>query len=339
MEIFMDPTPKSMNFIQIEKVGDPEVLKLDSMPVPEPGPGEVLIHVAAAGVNRPDVMQRKGLYPPPPGATDVPGLEVSGTVFSVGNNVSKPAVGDEVCALVVCGGYAEFCLAAAAVCLPIPKNISLEDAAGLPETFFTVWANVFDRGQLKSGESLLVHGGSSGIGTTAIQLGKAFGATVYTTAGTAEKCEFCENLGADAAINYREQDFSEEIKNLTEKKGVDVILDMVGGPYFPKNIRLLADEGRLVQIALMQGSKAEVDFRSLLLKRVTLTGSTLRPRSIEKKIEIAQALRKNVWPLLDAGTVSPIIYQSFTLEQAADAHTLMESSTHIGKILLKTASN
>ena len=332
----MNLTPKSMNYIKIEKHGDPEVLKLHSMPVPEPSPGEVLIRVSAAGVNRPDVMQRKGLYPPPPGATDVPGLEVSGTVVSTGKNVSEPMVGSEVCALVTCGGYAEYCLAAASICLPVPENISLEDAAGIPETFFTVWTNVFDRGQLKSGESFLVHGGSSGIGTAAIQLAKAFGATVYTTAGTPEKCEFCENLGADAAINYREQDFSEEIKRLTEGKGIDVILDMIGGPYFPKNIYLLADEGRLVQIALMQGSKAEVDFRSLLLKRVTLTGSTLRPRSVEQKTEIAKALRKNVWPLLDTGTVRPIIHQTFPLTQAAEAQSLMESSAHIGKILLKT---
>ena len=329
----------AMDYIQIEEHGDPEVLKLDSMPVPEPNPGEVLIRVAAAGVNRPDVMQRKGLYPPPPGATDVPGLEISGTVVSVGENVTEPAVGAEVCALVVCGGYAEYCLAAASLCLPIPKSLSLDDAAGLPETFFTVWTNVFERGQLKSGDSILVHGGSSGIGTTAIQLCKAFGAKVYTTAGTPEKCKFCEQLGADAAINYRKQDFSEEIKKLTDGKGVDVILDMVGGPYFPKNIRLLAVEGRLVQIALMQGSKAEVDFLSLLLKRVTLTGSTLRPRSIEQKTNIAQALRKNVWPLLDSGTVRPIIYQIFPLKQAAEAHILMESSAHIGKILLKTATN
>jgi len=328
-----------MNYIQIETHGEPEVLKLDSMSVPEPGPGQVLIHVKAAGVNRPDVMQRKGLYPPPPGATDVPGLEVSGTIVSVGDNVSETAVGTEVCSLVACGGYAEFCLAVAAVCLPVPKNISLVDAAGLPETFFTVWSNVFERGQLKAGESLLVHGGSSGIGTTAIQLGKAFGAIVYTTAGTTEKCEFCENLGADVAINYRKQNFSEEIKSLTKGKGVDLILDMVGGSYFPRNIRLLAEEGRLVQIALMQGSKAEVDFRSLLLKRVTLTGSTLRPRSVEEKTKIAKALRKNVWPLLDSGTVRPIIHQTFPLEQAKDAHILMESSTHIGKILLENVAS
>ena len=333
----MNDIPQSMNYIQIEKHGDPEVLKLHSMPVPEPGPGEVLIKVAAAGVNRPDVMQRKGLYPPPPGATDVPGLEVSGTVVSVGQNVREPPINSEVCALVTCGGYAEYCLAAASICLPVPEKISLVNAAGIPETFFTVWTNVFKRGQLKAGESLLVHGGSSGIGTTAIQLGKAFGATVYTTAGTSDKCEFCNNLGADAAINYREQDFSEEIKRLTEGKGVNVILDMVGGPYFPKNIRLLADEGRLVQIALMQGSKAEVDFRSLLLKRVTLTGSTLRPRSVEEKTKIAQALQKKVWPLLESGAIRPIIHQTFPLKQASEAHRLMESSTHIGKILLKPA--
>lgn len=333
----MNNIPQSMNYIQIEKHGDPEVLKLHSMPVPEPGPGEVLIKVAAAGVNRPDMMQRKGLYPPPPGATDVPGLEVSGTVVSLGQNVSEPPINSEVCALVTCGGYAEYCLAAASICLPVPEKISLVNAAGIPETFFTVWTNVFKRGRLKAGESLLVHGGSSGIGTTAIQLGKAFGATVYITAGTSDKCEFCNNLGADAAINYREQNFSEEINRLTEGKGVNVILDMVGGPYFPKNIRLLADEGRLVQIALMQGSKAEVDFRSLLLKRVTLTGSTLRPHSVEEKTKIAQALQKNVWPLLESGAIRPIIHETFPLKQASEAHLLMESSVHIGKILLKPA--
>jgi len=333
----MNNIPQSMNYIQIEKHGDPEVLKLHSMPVPEPGPGEVLIKVAAAGGNRPDMMQRKGLYPPPPGATDVPGLEVSGTIVSVVQIGSEPPINSEVCALVTCGGYAEYCLAAASICLPVPEKISLVNAAGIPETFFTVWTNVFKRGQLKAGESLLVHGGSSGIGTTAIQLGKTFGATVYITAGTSDKCEFCNNLGADAAINYREQNFSEEINRLTEGKGVNVILDMVGGPYFPKNIRLLADEGRLVQIALMQGSKAEVDFRSLLLKRVTLTGSTLRPRSDEEKTKIAQALQKNVWPLLESGAIRPIIHQTFPLKQASEAHRLMESSAHIGKILLKPA--
>ena len=324
-----------MNYIQIEKHGDPDVLKLSSQSVPDPGPDEVLIRVEAAGVNRPDIMQRKGLYPPPPGATDVPGLEVSGIVVKTGKNVAEPKVGSQVCALVSCGGYAEYCLASASICLPFPEKISLEHAAGIPETFFTVWTNVFERGQLKSGETLLVHGGSSGIGTTSIQLGKAFGATVYTTAGTQEKCEYCKNLGADAAINYNENDFEAEIKTLTENRGVDVILDMVGGPYFPKNIKILAAEGRLLQIALMQGYKAEVDFRPLLMKRVTLTGSTLRPRSIKEKAEIARALRKEVWPLLDSGTIRPIIHQTFPLEKAADAHRLMESSSHIGKILLK----
>ena len=324
-----------MKYIQIEKHGDPDVLKLNSQAVPDPGPDEVLIRVEAAGVNRPDIMQRKGLYPPPPGATDVPGLEVSGTVVKTGENVTGPKVGSQVCALVSCGGYAEFCLASASICLPIPENISLEHAAGIPETFFTVWTNVFERGHLKSGETLLVHGGSSGIGTTSIQLGKAFGAKVYTTAGTQEKCDFCKNLGADVAINYKENDFEAEIKTLTEKRGVDVILDMVGGPYFPKNIKILASEGRLLQIALMQGYKAEVDFRPLLMKRVTLTGSTLRPRSVKEKAAIARGLFKEVWPLLDSGIIRPIIHQTFPLEKAADAHRLMESSNHICKILLK----
>ena len=331
----MEHIPESMNYIQIEEHGDPDVLKLSSQSVPDPGLDEVLIRVEAAGVNRPDIMQRKGLYPPPPGATDVPGLEVSGTVVKTGKNVTETGEGSQVCALVSCGGYAEYCLASASICLPVPKKISLQHAAGIPETFFTVWTNVFERGQLKSGETLLVHGGSSGIGTTSIQLGKAFGATVYTTAGTQEKCEYCKNLGADAAINYNENDFEAEIKTLTENRGVDVILDMVGGPYFPKNIKILAVQGRLLQIALMQGYKAEVDFRPLLMKRVTLTGSTLRPRSVKEKAEIARALRKEVWPLMDSGTIRPIIHQTFPLEKAADAHRLMESSNHIGKILLK----
>ena len=331
----MEKIHESMKFIKIEKHGGPDVLKLNSQAVPDPGPDEVLIRVEAAGVNRPDIMQRKGLYPPPPGATDVLGLEVSGTVEKTGGNVTELKVGAQVCALVSCGGYAEFCLASASICLPIPEKISLEHAAGIPETFFTVWTNVFERGHLKSGETLLVHGGSSGIGTTSIQLGKAFGAKVYTTAGTQEKCVFCKNLGADVAINYNENDFEAEIKALTENRGVDVILDMVGGLYFPKNIKILASEGRLLQIALMQGYKAEVDFRPLLMKRVTLTGSTLRPRSVKEKAEIARGLFKEVWPLLDSGIIRPIIHQTFPLEKAADAHRLMESSNHIGKILLK----
>ena len=331
----MEKIHESMKYIQIDKHGDPDVLKLNSQAVPDPGPDEVLIRVEAAGVNRPDIMQRKGLYPPPPGTTNVLGLEVSGTVEKTGVNVTELKVGSQVCALVSCGGYAEFCLASASICLPIPENISLEHAAGIPETFFTVWTNVFERGHLKSGETLLVHGGSSGIGTTSIQLGKAFGAKVYTTAGTQEKCDFCKNLGADVAINYNENNFEDEIKTLTENRGVDVILDMVGGPYFPKNIKILASEGRLLQIALMQGYKAEVDFRPLLMKRVTLTGSTLRPRSVKEKASIARGLFKEVWPLLDSGIIRPIIHQTFPLEKAADAHRLMESSNHIGKILLK----
>ena len=325
----------NMKYIQIEKHGGPKVLKIKTTSIPNPGANEVLIRVSAAGVNRPDVMQRKGLYPPPPGATDVPGLEVSGTIVKTGKNVKKKLLNSKVCALVTCGGYAEYCLAEAPLCLPIPKKVSLIEAAGLPETFFTVWTNVFEKGQLKKGETFLVHGGSSGIGTTAIQLGKAFGAKVYTTAGTSEKCQFCETLGAELAINYRKKDFYNEIKKLSENNGVDLILDIVGAPYFNKNFNLLAYEGKLVQIALMHGSKCEIDFLSLLTKRLTLTGSTLRPRSVEQKTKIAQALKKNVWPLLEKGIVRPIIHKVFPLEKAYEAHCLMESSKHIGKILLK----
>lgn len=325
---------KKMNYIHIKEAGEPDVLEMRTQPIPEPGMGEVLIEVAAAGVNRPDVMQRKGIYPPPPGATEVPGLEVSGTVVRIGEKVNNLKIGDEVCALVSCGGYAEYCLAAEVLCLPVPEKISIIDAGGIPETFFTVWTNVFDRGELKKGETLLIHGGSSGIGTTAIQLAIAFGATVFTTAGSTEKCEFCNMLGAQLAINYKEKDFYEEIMNFTSGKGVDVILDIVGAAYFPKNIKLLATEGRLVQIALMQGSKTEIDLRTLLTKRIKITGSTLRPRSIEQKSDIANSLRKKVMPLLENGDVKPIIYKSFPLEKAADAHKLMESSVHCGKILL-----
>jgi len=323
-----------MRFIQIEKHGDPRVLKINTQTIPNPGLNEVLIRVSASGVNRPDVMQRKGLYPPPPGATNVPGLEVSGKIVKTGKNVSKKLLNFEVCALVTCGGYAEYCLAAPSLCLPIPKGLSLIEASGLPETFFTVWTNVFERGQLKKGDIFLVHGGSSGIGTTAIQLGKAFGAKVYTTAGSSEKCKFCETLGADLTINYHEKDFYKEIKNLTKDNEVDLILDMVGAPYFNKNFNLLAYEGKLVQIALMHGSKSEIDFISLLTKRLTLTGSTLRPRSIEQKTRIAKALKKYVWPLIEKGIVRPIIHKVFPLEKASEAHHLMESSKHIGKILL-----
>ena len=328
-----------MKYIKIEKYGGPEKLKIKSQSIPEPGTNEVLIKVSAAGINRPDIMQRKGFYPPPSGATNVPGLEISGTVVKIGKNVKKGMLNAEVCALVTCGGYAEYCLASSSLCLRVPKKVSLVEASGLPETFFTVWANVFQTGSLKKGETLLVHGGSSGIGTTAIQLGKAFGSTVYTTAGTSEKCNFCKNLGADLAINYRKNDFQEEIKNLTKGKGVDLILDMVGGPYIHKNINLLAKDGKLVQIALMEGNKSEIDFLALMLKRLTITGSTLRPRSIKQKTQIAQALQKKVWPLLDEGIIRPVIFKVFPLEQVEQAHRLMESSRHIGKILLKTNSN
>lgn len=328
-----------MKYIKIEKYGGPEELKIKSQSIPEPGTNEVLIKVSAAGINRPDIMQRKGFYPPPSGATNVPGLEISGTVVKIGKNVKKGMLNTEVCALVTCGGYAEYCLASPSLCLRVPKKVSLVEASGLPETFFTVWANVFQTGSLKKGETLLVHGGSSGIGTTAIQLGKAFGSTVYTTAGTSEKCNFCKNLGADLAINYRKNDFQEEIKNLTKGKGVDLILDMVGGPYIHKNINLLSKDGKLVQIALMEGNKSEIDFLALMLKRLTITGSTLRPRSIKQKTQIAQALQKKVWPLLDEGIIRPVIFKVFPLEQVEQAHRLMESSRHIGKILLKTNSN
>ena len=331
----MNYLPKSMNYIKIEKHGGPEVLKLDSMKIPEPGLDEVLIKVVAAGVNRPDIMQRKGFYPPPPGATNVPGLEVSGTVVRIGKNVTSLSINTRVCALVTCGGYAEYCLAAASLCLPIPKNNSLITSAGIPETFFTVWANIFQTGRIKAGESFLVHGGSSGIGTTAIQLGKKFNNKVFTTVGNSKKCEFCNNLGADVSINYRKQDFYKEIKLLTKGKGVDVILDMVGGSYFQKNIHLLAMEGKIIQIAFMDGSKAEVDFRDILIKRLSIYGSTLRARSIIEKTEIAKSLKNNVWPLFESGVIKPIIHKIFPLKKALEAHRLMESSEHIGKLLLK----
>lgn len=326
--------PDKMTVIEIPEPGGPEALKPGRRPLPFPGAEEVLVRVAAAGVNRPDVMQRKGMYPPPPGAPDTPGLEIAGEVVAVGEGVSSPGVGDSVCALVAGGGYAEYCLAPAALCLPWPEGMDAISAAALPETFFTVWTNVFDRGGLKSGERFLVHGGSSGIGTTAIQLANAFGATVYATAGTTEKCEACKKLGADAAINYREEDFVERIEALTEGKGVNLILDMVAGDYLPRNLKCLAVEGRLVQIALQNGPKVEMNLLPVMLKRLTITGSTLRPRSVAQKAEIAASLKAKVWPLLAGGKVKPVIHATFPLEKAAEAHALMESSKHIGKILL-----
>ncbi len=295
----------------------------------------MLIRVAAAGVNRPDVLQRQGKYPPPPGASDIPGLEIAGTVEQCGPGVADPNLGDAVCALVAGGGYAEYCVAAAACALPIPRGMSLAEAAAVPETFFTVWTNVFDRGGLKAGETFLVHGGTSGIGTTAIPLAVQLGAgAVFATAGSAEKAAACEKLGAQRGINYRGEDFVAVIKELTDGRGVDVILDMVGGPYFAKNLDLLAPDGRLVQIAFLQGAKVEVDLRPVMMKRLTVTGSTLRARPVEAKAKIAAALREKVWPLLESGAVRPLVHATFPLAEASRAHALMESGAHIGKIVL-----
>jgi NADPH2:quinone reductase len=330
----MTAIPTEMTYIRIERPGPPEVLVPDRMEVPAPGPGEVLIKVAAAGINRPDVLQREGGYPPPPGASNVPGLEVAGTVAAVGAGVERWRAGDQAMALVSSGGYAEYCLAPAPQVLPIPKGLTPTEAGGVPETFFTVWTNVFERGRLGQGESFLVHGGSSGIGTTAIQLAHAFGARVFATVGNADKQRACEALGARRAIDYRSEDFVEVVRAETGGKGVDVILDMVGGPYVERNLQALAIEGRLVQIAWLQGPKVQANFMQLMLKRLTWTGSTLRPRSIEQKGLIAQALEARVWPLLAAGKVKPLIHATFPLREAAAAHRLMESSQHVGKIVL-----
>lgn len=327
--------PETMRQVRFDGAGGPEVIRLETAPLPQPGPGQVLIEVAAAGVNRPDCLQRAGGYPPPPGATDIPGLEVSGRIVAVGNDVGHLKVGDQVCALVASGGYAEYCVADAPLCLRIPAPLSLLEAAGIPETYFTVYDNVLTRGRLKAGETLLVHGGSSGIGSTAIQLAKQFGATVYATAGSPDKCDFCRSLGADVAIDYRASDFVEEVRRLTDGKGVDVVLDMVGGPYIARNISILALEGRLVQIAFLQASRVDIDFMPVMLRRLTITGSTLRPRSVELKSKIAESLRQNVWPLLEKGAVRPVIHATFPLEQTREAHQLMESSAHQGKIMLE----
>ena len=320
--------------VEISAPGGPEVLKAVERPDPEPGPGDVLIRVAAAGVNRPDVLQRRGAYPPPPGASDIPGLEVSGTIASVGEGVDGWRVGDAVCALVSGGGYATMCVAPALQCLRVPASIELEAAAAIPETFFTVWTNVFDRGRLQAGETALFHGGSSGIGTTAIQLARARGAIVYVTVGSDEKARACEALGARRAINYRSQDFVEVIKEVTGGTGVNLILDIMGGSYLPRNLAALAVDGRLVQIGLMGGETASIDLRRVLGRRLTITGSTLRPRTVEEKGQIAAALAREVWPSIEAGLVKPIVYRSFPLTEAAAAHRLMESSEHIGKIVL-----
>lgn len=320
--------------ITIEKPGGPEVLRMVEVATPQPGPREVLIRVAAAGVNRPDLMQREGKYPPPPGASDIPGLEVSGTITSCGPGVERWRAGESVCALVSGGGYAEYCVAPDVQCLAIPSNVDLVSGAAMPETFFTVWTNVFERGRLRAAESFLVHGGGSGIGTTAIQMARAFGARVFATAGTDEKCAACERLGADRAINYKTEDFAAVVMSLTNGNGVDVILDMVGAPYFGRNVEALALNGRLVQIAVLHGAKAEINLVRLLRQRLTITGSTLRSRTVEEKGAIAVAVERAVWPLVEEGRIRPIIHASFPLHEAAEAHRLMESGSHFGKIVL-----
>jgi NADPH2:quinone reductase len=331
----MPPIPAEMTVIAIRASGGPEMLVPQPRPVPPLGSDEVLVKVAAAGVNRPDVMQRLGLYPPPAGATDIPGLEIAGEVVAIGAAVRRWKTGDRVMALVVGGGYAEYCPAHESHCLPVPPALTITEAAAVPETFFTVWHNVFERGRLEPGETLLVHGGSSGIGTTAIQLAKASGARVIATAGSAAKCDACRTLGADLAVNYRSEDFVAATKAATGGKGADVILDIVGGDYIERNYEAAAVDGRVVQIAFQGSPKATVDFRRLMLKRLTHTGSTLRARSAADKGAIARAVEQRVLPLLAAGKVKPVIDSTFPLTEAAKAHARMESSVHIGKIVLK----
>ena len=329
----MAALPTTMTAIGIKAAGGPDMLVSEQRPAPVPGAGEILVKVAAAGVNRPDVMQRMGLYPPPPGAPDIPGLEIAGEVVVLGRNVKRWKVGDRVMALVVGGGYAEYCLAHESHALPV-GGLSMVEAAAIPETFFTVWHNAFERGGLKSGETLLIHGGSSGIGTAAIQLAKAFGARVITTAGSEEKCDACRKLGADVAINYKTEDFVAVTKSATGDKGVEVIVDMVGGDYIARNYEAAAVEGRIVQIAFQGSPKATVDFRRIMLKRLHHTGSTLRARSVADKGAIARAVETNVLPLIAAGKVKPVIYKTFPLDAAPAAHALMETSAHLGKIVL-----
>jgi NADPH2:quinone reductase len=320
--------------IEIREPGGPDVLVPVERPTPAPVAGELLVRVAAAGVNRPDTFQRLGRYPPPPGITDIPGLEIAGTVAQVGPDVSGWSVGDPVCALVAGGGYAQYCVAPAPQCLPPPRGLDLVAASAIPETFFTVWTNVFERGRLTSGEAVLIHGGSSGIGTTAIQLAHARGARVFATAGSVEKCAACERLGAERAMNYREDDFAAIVKAATGGQGVNVVLDMVGGEYFARNIDVLAPEGRLVEIATLHGVKAELNIQTIMQRRLTITGSTLRARPIADKGAIAAAVHREVWPLLESGRVRPIVYKTFPLSSAAEAHRVMDASTHIGKLVL-----
>ncbi len=325
---------KAMNCIEISEPGGPEVLKPATRPVPQPAAEEVLIRVAAAGVNRPDCLQREGNYAPPPGTTNIPGLEVAGEVKSVGDGVTEWNAGDRMTALVAGGGYAEYVAAPSPQCLPVPDGLDMVEAAALPETFFTVWTNVFERARLKDGESLLVHGGSSGIGTAAIQIASRLGARVIVTAGSDEKCQACLHLGAERAVNYHDEDFVEAAREFSSGHGVDVVLDMVGGDYIPRNIKALAADGRLVNIAFLRGSTIELNFMTVMLKRLTLSGSTLRPQPIKRKGEIAAALRERVWPLIARGEIKPVIHATFPLENATEAHRLMESSQHIGKIML-----
>ncbi|MEQ8227108.1 MAG: NAD(P)H-quinone oxidoreductase [Rhodospirillales bacterium] len=329
--------PDTMTCVEIAEPGGPEQLRTTQRPVPAPAKGEVLIKVAAAGVNRPDVVQRQGHYAPPEGTTDIPGLEVSGTVVGLGEGAGDWALGDRLCALVAGGGYGEYVTAPTEQCLPVPEGLSMVEAAALPETFFTVWTNLYERGDLKPGEALMVHGGTSGIGTTAIQVASQLGAKVIATAGSAEKCQACLDLGADRAVDYREEDFVDAAKDFTGGKGVDVILDMVGGDYIARNLKSLNRDGRLVNIAFMKGSKAEINFMPLMLKRLTITGSTLRAQSVARKGIIARAVRETVWPLITDGKVKPVIYKTFSLDQAKEAHELMESNRHIGKIVFQVA--
>ena len=323
-----------MRVVEISEFGAPEVLKIAERPRPQPGPGEVLIKVAAAGVNRPDVIQRYGKYPPPPGASDIPGLEVAGHVAGRGAGVVQWQEGEAVCALVSGGGYAEYCVAPQSQCLRPPSRLTLTEAAAVPETFFTVWTNVFERGRLQDGETILVHGGTSGIGTTAIQLAVAFGARVFATAGSDEKATACERLGATLAVNYRTADWVRAFRDATDQRGVDVVLDIVGGDYVARNLEVLAVEGRLVQIAFLKSSKVELDLMQVMRRRLTITGSTLRPRSPEEKGAIARQLSEHVWPLFEQGVVKPVIHAEFPFERAAEAHRMMEESRHIGKIVL-----
>ncbi|WP_374407182.1 NAD(P)H-quinone oxidoreductase [Pelagerythrobacter sp.] len=329
--------PREMTAIGFDAPGGPEVLRPETVPVPEPGEGQVLLRVAYAGVNRPDVAQRQGAYPPPPGASPLPGLEVSGTIVAVGEGLPREYIGERYCALVAGGGYAEYCLAHIGHCLPVPDDMPLAEAAAIPETLFTVWHNVFERGWASDGETLLVHGGTSGIGTMATMLGKAFGLTVITTCGDAAKCDASRELGADLSINYREQDFVEEVKAFTGGKGVEVVLDMVSGDYVARNMKCLAEDGRHVSIAVLGGMKADVNMAVVMSRRLTLTGSTLRPRSDAFKTLLAGEIEKNAWPLFEDGTLRPVMDRSFPLAEAAAAHAHMEAGDHIGKIVLEVA--